>query len=705
MSVSLRVTQRGRSGGRPRQLDLLTPIRRGFSTHDDWRDWVGHVLARPSPRSDGPFALDLFAGCGGLALGFEASGFRTLGYEMKPAAVCTYNANLSGNCEETTLSIGLPDMSADVIIGGPPCQPFSQIGYQRGNRDHRDGFPIFLDAVNRIRPRIAMIENVRGLLFRNKDYIRQAVGELERFGYQVFVELLNAGRFGVPQNRERVVIIASRVGWEWPGQVVDETVTAGVALGPLVEQTTPESRFLTSSMDRYVATYEAKSQCVRPRDLHLDRPSRTVTCRNLGGATADMLRIALADGRRRMLHVREAARLQSFPDWFTFAGSEYQQHEQIGNAVAPLMALALGRQVARFLEERVMANTRKTAADLILRSSLGMEMETSADIKLHQALTILRETGIAVRELSDRTKVRLALALLAVAHVRPDQPWAEAESALIGPTTPLRTRDFIRFANTHYGEKMSEGSYDYVKRDLLDPHLIPTGLVVGSAGKQSAATNDGTRGYALTREGRELLRTYGTPGWEDALKVFRDALPAIRDRLAKARAFQLVPVRLPDGSMVNLSAGLHNEIQKAVIEQFLPRYSKDPVVLYLGDTQKQMLHVNADALVGLGVTLPEHGQKPDIIVFDRHAERRWMFVIEAYHSSNPINNRRHRDLAELVRGSTVGVVYVTAFLTRSDFAKQAKNIAWETDVWIAEDPTHMIHFDGERFLGPYPGSP
>ena len=279
----------------------------------------------------------------------------TRGYEMKPEAVRTYNLNLGNRCAEIKLCIGQPEGAADIVIGGPPCQPFSQIGYQRGMRDSRDGFPVFLDAVYRMQPKIAIIENVRGLLFRNKDYLRQAVSELERLGYAVDVRLLQAFDYGVPQRRERVIVVASKVGWEWPEPVVYQPVTAGIALGELAFEVNEESRFLTEGMDRYVAAYEKASSCIRPRDLHLNRPSRTVTCRNSGGATSDMLRILLPDGRRRMLHVREVARLQGFPDWFEFTGTPYEQTEQIGNAVPPLLSLALAKQARKFLEESQMA--------------------------------------------------------------------------------------------------------------------------------------------------------------------------------------------------------------------------------------------------------------------------------------------------------------------------------------------------------------
>lgn len=302
------------------------------------------------PKStDGPLVLDLFAGCGGLGLGFEAAGFSTLGYEMEPDYAASYSRNLRGDCLDEFLTDKTEFPEARVIIGGPPCQPFSVSGSQRGMDDHRNGFPAFLSAVRRKQPSLALIENVRGMLYRNRPYLDQALADLREMGYIVEVELLNARHYGVPQNRERIVIIAHRGGWEWPARNPGPLVTAGEALGVMAYSSPSGSRFLTESMDRYIAAYEAKSKCIRPRDLHLDRPARTVTCRNLAGATSDMHRIRLPDGRRRRLMPREAARLQSFPDWFEFVGSEMSIFYQVGNAVPPLLALKLGQSVRSYL--------------------------------------------------------------------------------------------------------------------------------------------------------------------------------------------------------------------------------------------------------------------------------------------------------------------------------------------------------------------
>ncbi len=292
--------------------------------------------------------LDLFAGCGGLALGFESAGFETIGYEKDADAVKTYNTNLEGKCHEEWLTTETIFPVVDIIIGGPPCQPFSVGGKQQGLKDSRDGFPVFINAVKQRKPKIWLFENVRGMLYRNKEYLHEIIRELESTGYTISYQLIKASNYQVPQNRERLVVIGHQDTFNFPAEI-EQKFNVGDAILDIAYTVKRDSKFLTKNQDAYIAKYEKASKCKNPRDLYMDRASRTVTCRNLAGATGDMLRVKLPDGRRKRLTVQEGARLQSFPDWFNFQGGETSKFNQIGNAVPPLMAFHIAKAILAHL--------------------------------------------------------------------------------------------------------------------------------------------------------------------------------------------------------------------------------------------------------------------------------------------------------------------------------------------------------------------
>lgn len=188
--------------------------------------------------------LDLFAGCGGLSLGFEAVGFRTIGYEMVETAVETYNRNLKGKCHNQFLTVGFDYPEAeniDIVIGGPPCQPFSRFGNQMGIEDSRDGFPIFIDAVRRLQPKVFLFENVANILGRHKWYLDLIVAELKKLGYIVEYRVLNAVNYGVPQNRERLICVGHRASFRFPA-IVSRKNTVADAIGDTMYDTEPESK-------------------------------------------------------------------------------------------------------------------------------------------------------------------------------------------------------------------------------------------------------------------------------------------------------------------------------------------------------------------------------------------------------------------------------------------------------------------------------
>ena len=189
-----------------------------------------------------------------------------------------------------------------------------------------------------------LFENVANILGRHKWYLDLIVAELRKLGYIVEYKVLNAVNHGVPQNRERLICVGHRSTFHFP-KVETRKITVEEAIGDTMYVSDENSRILTPEQDHYIAVYEEKSHCINPRDLHPDRPARTITCRNLAGATSDMQRVRLSDGRRRRIEVREAARLQTFPDWFEFCGTETRQFYQIGNAVPPLLAYKLALAV------------------------------------------------------------------------------------------------------------------------------------------------------------------------------------------------------------------------------------------------------------------------------------------------------------------------------------------------------------------------
>jgi len=296
--------------------------------------------------------IDLFAGCGGLSLGFESVGFQTIGYEKEKKYVETYNANLRGKClnEELSLDTIFPD--AEVVIGGPPCQPWSETGKNLGNKDPRDGFPIFVHCVKQVKPLIFVAENVKGLTFvKNKEYLKHIISQFEGLGYTVESKVIRMVNHSLPQKRERLFIIGHRGGFNFPKEQ-DQTFTVEDALGGWAKQEPSDCKYLTPSEDKYIASYEKKCQVQRPRDLHLNQASRTLTCRNLSGSTSDMIRILLPSGRRRKLRVKEAARIQGFPDWFNFNGSDASSFNQIGQSVPPIFSRQLALSVLEYLRNK-----------------------------------------------------------------------------------------------------------------------------------------------------------------------------------------------------------------------------------------------------------------------------------------------------------------------------------------------------------------
>lgn len=306
-------------------------------------------------------------------------------------------------------------------------------------------------------------------------------------------------------------------------------------------------------------------------------------------------------------------------------------------------------------------------------------------------LDILTAVGIPVKELSsDRRREKMAGACLAAGQIV--DSFKEAKSVMNGSF--LKTRDIIIFENEHYGEHISSGSYDDIRRKDLKM-LVDEGFVVNSSELDQAATNNPNRGYTLSAPFANLLKVYGTSKWDERLAYFIEIHQKTKEELARKRAMERIPVTLPSGLTLELSTGEHNLLQKKIVEDFLSLFGMGAEVFYIGDSSDKYLHRDTEALQQLHISL-EHGKLPDIVAYSH--EKNLLFLIEAYHSSNPMNNERVCSLKQLVADCGANVVYVTAFLNKSEGLKHLKEIAWETEVWFANEPEHMMHLNGYKFL-------
>lgn len=310
---------------------------------------------------------------------------------------------------------------------------------------------------------------------------------------------------------------------------------------------------------------------------------------------------------------------------------------------------------------------------------------------VNEALDILESVGIPMNTKSERGLEKMALCFLAVAGITKD--WSMAKDS-----SNLKSRDIIHFVNQNFEEKISLGSYDDIRRKDLKL-LVLAELVVNSGVSRGSATNDPTRGYSLDPDFKHLIVNYRTKLWPEALTSFNHSRSKLADTLARKRNIEKIPVKLPNGKPLELSLGAHNILQKAIIEEFLPRFGSDCEVLYIGDTANKMLHIEEDELQALNFFKISHDELPDIIAYSR--KNNWLYLVEAVHSSGPMSETRVLELKTLLKLCTAELIFVTSFLTRQDFKKWMLDVAWETEVWIADNPDHLVHFNGHKFLGAY----
>jgi adenine-specific DNA-methyltransferase len=308
--------------------------------------------------------------------------------------------------------------------------------------------------------------------------------------------------------------------------------------------------------------------------------------------------------------------------------------------------------------------------------------------KVDEALEILRTLGLPRAQQNERS----ALTLLALANVGPKGSWARTEKPM------LRIWDIMGFMRQRYGKDYAANSRETIRRQTI--HQFEQARIVDrNPDYPSRPTNSGLNCYALTDAAVSVLKAYGTRVFGKAVEQFIEAFGQLQTAYGRRRKLQQVKLRLPDGVLLSLSPGEHNRLQVAIVEVFGPRFAPGAQVLYVGDTAQKHVLCETKALDTLRIRITEHDKLPDLVLYD--ADRNWLYLVEAVTSHGPVSPKRHAEIEQMMSSCPAERIYVTAFLTRDDFRRYAADIAWETEVWIAEAPDHMIHFNGPKFLGPY----
>lgn len=308
--------------------------------------------------------------------------------------------------------------------------------------------------------------------------------------------------------------------------------------------------------------------------------------------------------------------------------------------------------------------------------------------KLREALAILEDLGMPRHQINERT----ALCLLALANMTPARKWKTCENPLIG-ITPI-----MNWAKEHYGAAYAPNTRETFRRQSMH-QFIEAGVCLYNPDKPDRAVNSPHAVYQIEPALRAVLMNCGTPAYASALAAWQEQRKTLVQQYAKVREMQRVPVRVKQGHQITLSPGKHSELIRDIVQDFGPRYAPGGELVYVGDTGDKHGFFDKVLLASLGVALDDHGKLPDVMIYMR--DKNWLLLIESVTSHGPVESKRQMELARLFKACSAGLIYVSAFPDRKTFLKYLDVIAWESEVWIADAPTHMIHFNGVRFLGPY----
>jgi type II restriction enzyme len=316
--------------------------------------------------------------------------------------------------------------------------------------------------------------------------------------------------------------------------------------------------------------------------------------------------------------------------------------------------------------------------------------------KLTEAQQILAAFGLPKRQQNERS----ALILLALCNIKETGKWKDAKKismAVVGNKDNPKYEGVMRFIAEHYKKQYAENSRETFRRQTLH-QFVQAGIVEHNPDNPLLPTNSKDNHYRLSDDALKVIRAYGTKKWKPELKLFDKNIGSLQEKYIKSRDLQMIPVKLASGMKLKFSPGKHNQVQVAILKEFAERFAHGCELLYIGDTANKDLYIDTETLSVLGIPISKHSKLPDVVLYDK--KRKWLFLIEAVTSHGPVSPKRIVEMEKILKNCKVGKIYVSAFPDFKEFKRHTADIAWETEVWLMDFPEHMIHFNGDRFLGP-----
>lgn len=308
--------------------------------------------------------------------------------------------------------------------------------------------------------------------------------------------------------------------------------------------------------------------------------------------------------------------------------------------------------------------------------------------RIGEAIDILAQFGMPAAQLNERT----AYCLLALLNISSKMTWSKATAPLVG-ITPM-----MDFARVEYAANYAPNTRETFRRFSMH-QMVQAGIALYNPDKPDRPTNSPKAVYQISPAALEVIRTYKTKAWADKLANFKLTIQTLVKQYAKERQMDMIPVQVRNGRQVVLSPGEHSELICAIIEKMAPRFMPGAILVYIGDTGDKWGFFDKELAGKLGMEVEAHGKMPDVILW--HEEKNWLVLVEAVTSHGPVDAKRQIELSKLFASSSADEIYISAFPDKRTFARFAPEVAWETEAWVADNPTHMVHFNGSRFLGPY----